>query len=231
LDDLPEDAAPTQVRQAVDASVFHSCRDLGLNSLPVLLLHRWRHRASHQGAIWRRLLDLQSEGVIGLIGASVASPEEAQAALADPSIRHVQLPFNLLDHRWRRASVDRLAAQRPDVEIHARSVLLQGILAASPSIWRALPGASAVQIVERMDDWARRLGRANCLDLCLAFVRSQPWIHSLVIGFETVEQLRDLLGWFGRSALNAAQAEEVAAAFADTPIELLDPARWPAITK
>src|ERR1039458_4264562 len=42
LEELPANAPPAQVRQAVDASVFRSCRELGRAALPMLLLHRWQ---------------------------------------------------------------------------------------------------------------------------------------------------------------------------------------------
>jgi spore coat polysaccharide biosynthesis protein SpsF len=228
LSDLSPDATSGQVRAAVDASVFRSCRELGVASLPVLLLHRWNHRTSHEGVVWQRLLELKNEGVVGRLGASVSSPEEAGAALRDASIQHVQVPFNLLDHRWVAAGIDRLAVERADVVIHARSILLQGILAAKPEAWPPVAGVDAPGIVERLEALARALGRAGRADLCLAFARAQSWIHSLVLGIESAAQLTDLLGLFQRRPLNADELETVRRTFPSAPETLLNPALWPA---
>jgi len=227
LSDLPEEATSGQVCAAVDASVFRSCRDLGMASLPVLLLHRWAHRTSHHGVVWQRLRELMNEGVISRLGVSVYSPEEAKAALNDESIQHLQIPFNLLDHRWEAAGIDRLGVQRTDVVIHARSVFLQGILAAQPEFWPQIAGVDASDFVERLEELARRLGRATRADLCLAFARAQSWIHGLVVGVESAVQLADLLQLFQRQPLNAGEREVVRRAFPSAPETLLNPALWP----
>jgi spore coat polysaccharide biosynthesis protein SpsF len=228
LPDLAEDSTTSQVRAAVDASVFRSCRELGLASLPVLLLHRWAHRASHGGMVWQRLLELKDQGVIRRLGASVCSPGEAEAALRDPSIQYVQLPFNLLDHRWQAAGIDKMALQRRDVVIHARSVLLQGILAAQPETWPSIAGIDPTEVVDRLEALAHELNRATRADLCLAYVRSQAWIHGLVVGTESATQLLDLLALFRRPPLSVDEQGTIRRTFSSLPESLLNPALWPA---
>ena len=56
------------------------------------------------GAVWERLLERLEDGTVLSLGVSVQSPEEASAALACPDVRHLQLPFNLLDWRWAEAA-------------------------------------------------------------------------------------------------------------------------------
>ena len=46
--------------------------------------------------IWGRLLELQEDGVIGKLGVSIANPAECLMALQDPTVQHVQIPFNIL---------------------------------------------------------------------------------------------------------------------------------------
>lgn len=227
LSDLPEEATSGQVRAAVDANVFRSCRELGRASLPVLLLHRWALRTSHRGLVWQRLRELKDEGVIGRLGVSVYSPEEAKAALNDEFIQHLQIPFNLLDHRWEAAGIDRLGVQRTDVVIHARSVLLQGILAAQPEFWPQIAGVDASDFVERLEALARKLGRATRADLCLAYARAKSWIHGLVVGVESAVQLADLLRLFQGQPLSAGEQEMVKRAFPSAPETLLNPSLWP----
>jgi spore coat polysaccharide biosynthesis protein SpsF len=228
LPDLAEDSTADQVQAAVDASVFRSCRELGLASLPVLLLHRWAHRTSHGGMVWQRLVELKDQGVLGQLGASVGSPGEAEAALRDPSIQCLQLPFNLLDHRWLAAGIDKLAVKRPDVVIHARSVLLQGILAVQPESWPSIAGVDPAEIVSRLEALALEWNRSTRADLCLAYVRSQAWIHGVVIGTESVAQLLDLLTLFARPPLSADEQGTIRRTFSSLPESLLNPALWPA---
>lgn len=223
----PEDRRDA-VRIAVEASVFRSCRELRRNVLPVVLLHRWSHRNDWQGAVWERLVELQTAGVIERLGASVSTPAEAAAALADAAIQHLQFPFNLLDHRWRSAGIDELARQRPDVAIHVRSVFLQGLLLNSAEFWPSIPGVDPADLLARLDDGVSRLGRQDRMDLCLAYVRSQPWIHGVVVGVDSSLQLLEIIGHFRRASLPQAVGAELAAEFAGLPEALLNPALWPA---
>jgi aryl-alcohol dehydrogenase-like predicted oxidoreductase len=170
---------------------------------------------------------LKADGVIGRLGVSVTSPTAAIEALNDPVVNAIQLPFNLLDHRWQAAGVDRFVRQRGDVVVHARSVFLQGVLAAPANVWPAITDIQPDQILANMDELVQHLGRVDRVDLCLAFVRAQPWVHSLVIGVETIDQLNDLVQRFECPALSADEAESVREFFPRLPEELLNPSLWP----
>ncbi len=101
LSELPPTAGREVVRDAVDASIAQSLAALRRDRLDCLLLHRAEHMRSHGGAIWERLVERLEDGSVLSLGVSVASPFEALLALAYPDVRHLQLPFNLLDWRWR----------------------------------------------------------------------------------------------------------------------------------
>jgi aryl-alcohol dehydrogenase-like predicted oxidoreductase len=228
LTELPEDADAARVGEAVDASVFRSCRELRTTSLPTLLLHRAERRTSHGGAVWARLRTLREKGVIGRLGVSVQTTDEAVQALADLDVKHVQLPFNLLDGRWRRAGIDRLLRDRPDVVVHARSVLLQGLLAAdSVDVWPRVAGYDPAAVVAAVRALADELGRAGPLDLCFAYVRAQPWIHGALVGVATHDELMENVALFGRPPLPPEACARVESAFGELPETLLNPALWP----
>lgn len=228
LADLGADIGREAVRAAVDASVSRSLQDLGLSTLPVLLLHRWAHRRQWSGWAWERLRELQEGGRIRRLGASVYSPQEALEALEDPSVGHLQVPFSLLDGRWLAAGVDRRAIARPDVVVHARSLFLQGILLHGPELWPPVATVDAVDWTRRIDGWVGRLGRRDRVDLCLAFGRAQSWIHGLVIGVDSVGHLEEILGHFQRAPLDGDEVRAVVADVGILPEGLLNPSLWPA---
>lgn len=228
LAELPEDADPARVLEAVDASVFRSCRELRMTVLPTLLLHRAARRTSHGGAVWARLLALRDKGVIGRLGVSVQTVDEAVQALTDPEVKHVQLPFNLLDRRWQRAGIDRMLQARPDVVVHARSVLLQGLLAApSADAWPRVAGYDAGAVVDAVRALVRELGRTGPLDLCFAYVRAQPWVHGALVGVATHAELMENVALFTRPPLDPEECARVESAFGELPEALLNPALWP----
>lgn len=226
LADVPADASADTVRNAVDASVFKSLHRLRRRGLDTLLLHRWAHHDAWRGAAWARLVELKREGLIGTLGASVSYPKEAMEALADPEVGQLQCPVNLLDSRWRDAEFLARVATRPDVVIHARSVLLQGMLTLPAARWVQVPGVDAQQVCDTLDGLVVELGRVDRVDLCMAYTAALPWVTSLVVGVESLEQLRVNLGRAQAPSLSAEELVIVAAKIPALPETLVNPALW-----
>ena len=223
---LKSDDSEIQIRNAVDSSIFRSCRELKLRQLPMILLHRWAHRQDFNGIIWRRLLELKAEGVIKGLGASVQDPTEGLAALADPEVEQIQLPFNLLDWRWKAAGFEKAALKRNEVVIHTRSALLQGILISEAQIWPRVENVDPVAWVAQLEMLSKQLKRINRQDLCLAYVRAQPWIDSVVVGMESLTQLNENLALFRNPPLTTDEVFLVEKTLSGAPEKLLNPAQW-----
>lgn len=227
LKDLAADASRADVRAAVDASIAESLSALRRARIDCLLLHRAAHMTAFGGAVWERLIERLEDGTALALGVSVQSPDEALAALASPDVRHIQLPFNLLDWRWRRSGLIEDMAERPSVTVHARSVFLQGILAANDaSLWPATDGIDARAILDRLADLAREFRRESAADLCIAYARGQHWIDGLVVGMETEDQLDDNLRLFVRPPLAPEDCAEIERQVPQVPAWFLDPAQW-----
>lgn len=216
----------SKARIASEHSVYRSLHRLGRRYLDTLLLHRWHHRQQFGGAIWSTLLELRRTGVIKRLGASICTPSEAVEALADPTVEHIQLPFNILDWRWRDKDFLAAIACRPDMVVHVRSVYLQGLLINSADCWPRLDGLDVDSCLGLLDSLVRRLRRVDRADLCVAYVRSHSWVTSTVIGVETSKQLARSLANFLNPPLTQSEREEVDRALPKVPVKLLDPSRW-----
>jgi aryl-alcohol dehydrogenase-like predicted oxidoreductase len=228
LEDLAPDAPPATVWEAVDRSLAQSSAALRRRSLDCVLLHRPEHRLAYGGEIWRRLKHHVGQGSIGALGVSVCRPAQALAALAEPEVRHIQLPFNLLDWRWRESGAIAGFAARPEVTIHARSVFLQGLLATGDAgCWPDIRGVRAADVIGWIDRSARRFRRESGADLALAYVRGQSWIDGVVVGQETEAQLDDNLRLCVRPVLSPEDCEALEEFAPRVPEALLDPSRWP----
>lgn len=228
LSDLPEDAPRESVRAAVDASIAQSLAALGRPHLQCLLLHRAAHLTDHDGAIWQRLLEHLAEGTVKRLGVSVQSPAEALEALESSAVRHIQMPFNVLDWRWRAAGVDRACLRRPGVTVHTRSTFLQGLLAADdPSIWPRLDGVDPAAVLDLLAALVGELQRESLADLCLAYVRGQDFVDGVVVGLETEEQLEMNLRLAVKRPLSPEECALVDSRVPRLPERLLNPALWP----
>jgi spore coat polysaccharide biosynthesis protein SpsF (cytidylyltransferase family)/aryl-alcohol dehydrogenase-like predicted oxidoreductase len=226
LVDVPNNAPVSWVSKAVEASILQSCLALKREAIDTLLLHRWEHHDLWGGAVWERLKEFKEQGVIRSLGVSVTNPDEAIAALGDPFIMHIQMPINILDWRWRGAEFHSAVFSRPDVVYHARSVLLQGLLAVQPDRWPNIDGVNPQYLIDALDRVARQFDRHGRIDLCIAYVRALPWVTSLVIGMETVDQLLTNLQFFQTKSLTAEQCLEVENSIPMLPESLLNPANW-----
>lgn len=228
LSELAPDAARDAVRAAVDASIEASLAALQRRHIDCLLLHRAAHMTAFGGAVWERLIERLEDGTVLGLGVSVQSADEALAALACPDVCHIQLPFNLLDWRWAAKGVIARLRARSHVTVHARSVFLQGVLAAGDaSVWPKLADVDAAGLVALIDRLARDYGRTSAADLCLAYARGQDWIDGVVVGMETEAQLDENLRLFVRPPLSQADCDAIAAVVPRLPESLLDPAQWP----
>lgn len=230
LDRIARDAAPELAVAAARESIELSCRALARERLDVLALHRAAHRHMWQGAVWRLLLEERRQGRIGRLGVSVQSPLEALEALEDPDVGHLQLPFNVLDNRWLATGVIAAIGKRADVIVHVRSVLLQGLLAGlTDDRWPAVAGVVPNEILGCLGRLVHQLQRLSPADLCVAYVRAQPWIDGVILGMETPTQLTENLSLFNARPLALDEARVVETHLPRVPEALLDPARWPAV--
>ena len=85
--------------------------------------------------MWKELIRLKRGGIINSLGASVDNIKEATQALNEKNIKHLQIPFNILDYRWHNIKFRKLLDNRPDVKIYARSIFLQGLLLSKKNFW------------------------------------------------------------------------------------------------
>ena len=217
----PEAAA---LAAAVEDSVAASCRALGQNALAAILLHDSADLRLGDGAAWAALRRLKEQGRIGLLGVSVQSPTQLEAALAEPEVTAVQMPCNLLDWRWSEAEA--WLARRPDVVVHLRSALLQGVLGRGRLERRPRIDIDLDAIRATLDAAAAELGRLDRVDLCLAAMRSLPWAHGVVVGVNRLDQLASNIELFQRPPLTAAERAHLAGMVPRVPAQLLDPTQW-----
>jgi spore coat polysaccharide biosynthesis protein SpsF len=228
MEDCPSNASAAVVSAFVESSVYRSCLRLGRNTLDCVLLHRVAHLDSWCGAVWRALLNLVQAGIVSQLGASVQTPDEFVRVLREPRITVIQMPFNILDGRWRLAIEAMLEARRErKIVIHIRSVFLQGLLLMSESnLWDRTNCDNPGQIVGWLNERAELCGRDSVADLCLAYVRSQTWADGIVVGMETVSQLEDNIRLFKMPKMTPKEMENIDKTRPQLRETTLNPALW-----
>lgn len=209
---------------ALDSAFAESCVRLCVSGVYGLMAHDANDLLGPQGeAIWQAMAALRADGRVGRIGASVYSGAQIDALLQRYPLDLVQLPLSLLDQRLLQGGqLDRLQAR--GVEIHVRSVFLQGALLMAPE---ALPPHLA-GLRSHLEEIARRAGCLGItpLQAALRFAASLPQVSAVVCGVDSLAHFDELAAALDRPvpALDAADA----AACICTDIRLLDPSQWSA---
>lgn len=169
----------------VDASFRKSLDRLKLNKLYGYLIHKFDNYVSFK-EIWPELSQLKKQGLVEKIGFSLYHPVELERLFSENvDFDIVQLPYSVFDRRFG-PSLKRLKAK--GIEIHARSVFLQGLAFLSPD---HLPGRlSGAQVsLQKL----RRLSDSENISinaLCLNFALLNPCVDRVVMGVDGLGHLK-----------------------------------------
>jgi aryl-alcohol dehydrogenase-like predicted oxidoreductase len=215
-DDVVE---PRHVGVVLDA-LHQSLERLRCSQVYALLLHNARDLAKPG---WEYLLDAlrqaQSRGWTARIGVSVY--DAGDLALVESRFKPdiVQLPLNALDRRlvvsgW----LDRLKVS--GIELHARSLFLQGVLLMDPQTLPDffLPVRGAITALHSRWDAANLTPVAGCLHHVL---RSAA-IDAAIVGINKLHELDEIETAVAESAMERDEGSP----FDIDPL-YLDPRRWP----
>ncbi len=207
------------VTDKVITLVEQSCKKLKQSKLYAVMLHRPEILLGHYGnSIIKELQALKEQDIVSKVGISIYSPEILEAVSKIFCVDIVQVPFNIFDQQILSSGwSDKL--KQNDVEIHTRSVFLQGLLLMEQS---SLPNYFIKYWPAHFDTWYKFLNfnRADALNVALKFALKQNWIDKIVVGVDSVSQLRRLLK-IERSSLSLdfPQLE------CDAP-NLINPTKW-----
>jgi aryl-alcohol dehydrogenase-like predicted oxidoreductase len=202
----------------VKDEIAASMKRLKIRKLQGILLHRPSQLMEDIGPdIYEALEELKKEKLVSQIGISVYHTSELEEILSNYNIDIVQAPLNILDRSLETSGwADKLKSR--GVEIHIRSVFLQGLL--------LMPGQNRPAKFDRWpkiwDEWERWLLETGLtpLQACLRYVSNCPNIDKVIIGVDTTEQLNE--------AINAAQGRlnSLPEFDIDNASDLINPARW-----
>ena len=173
-------------------SVKESCIRLNQSRLYAVMIHHPEVLLSNQGTkVISELNILKEQGVISKVGVSIYSPEILTVISSLFTVDIVQAPFNVFDQQILSSGwSDKLKSN--GVEIHTRSVFLQGLLLMEQS---SLPDYFMNYWPAHFDAWYEFLNYngTDALEVALKFALQQDWIDKIVVGVDSVTQLKRLV--------------------------------------
>ncbi len=179
------------IEKSVINMIQNSLENLKIEQLHSVLLHNSKDLiGKNSQKIYEALCKSREEGLTKKIGISVYSPEETFTIFDEFDLDIVQLPLNILDQRFKSSKCLEFLHSR-GVDIHVRSVFLQGLL---------LMRREDIPIKfnrwnEVWDSWYNWLEdtEIDALSACLASISGDPNVESVVVGIESNQQLIELM--------------------------------------
>jgi aryl-alcohol dehydrogenase-like predicted oxidoreductase len=160
-------------------------------SLYGLLIHNADDLLAENGILlWESMADIKSKGMVKNIGVSVYSARQIDAILEKFPIDLIQLPVNVLDQRLIRSGhLKKL--KRKGIEIHARSVFLQGLLLMDPAKLHDYFG-SVREHLQHYNQFIETKSLSR-IKAALDFVLSLGEVDAIIVGVVNSVQLDEII--------------------------------------
>ncbi len=163
--------------------VMNNITEMNVDKLYGYMFHSFGDYKKYYRFFKKDLNILKKKKKINKIGVSIYSNYELEQVLNDDTINLIQLPFNLLDNSNKREKI-LLKAKNLNVEIHTRSVFLQGLFFKNLN-----------SIPKNLNELKPYLVKLNSLtprinELALSYVYSKNYIDQILIGVDNVGQLK-----------------------------------------
>jgi aryl-alcohol dehydrogenase-like predicted oxidoreductase len=211
--DRGPDAAEAEVRATLKRLRLTTARAVVVQSASDLF-------APSGAALWDRLKALRDEGLVEQVGVSAYASDDPVGVVRRFKPDLIQAPASLLDQRLL-LDGSLMAVREMGVEVHLRSIFLNGLLFLPPDrVPAQLKGAAG-----RLSR-ARRMiaeGRSDPLQAALGFALSRPEADAVIVGASTAAELAAIIA-AAASPPPDLDWDEMAL---DDPVAL-DPHRWAA---
>ncbi len=194
---------------------YQSLKKLNVERVEGLLIHNIDDIKIKQfDILFKRLSELKKEGLVKKIGFSTYMPEQVDFLLENFDFDLIQLPFNIFDVRLIKGG-QLQALKNKSVEVHARSIFLQGVLldfnhhSSYFITWQ--------EQFEKYQAIVKESG-ASLLEYALNFVLNIQEIDKVLVGVNSEIQLNEII----QSVKETGNLD----AYPIDDINLLNPSLW-----
>lgn len=167
---------------------------LSLRNIYGLLIHHVENIFAPGGdKLLTAMIRLKEKGLVEKIGVSVYDSVQVDAVMKKFKPDFIQLPFSVMDQRMLTSGhLEQL--KNKGVEIHARSVFLQGLLLMPPD---SIPAffEPVRPLLIRLHAAAQEQG-LTVNQAALSFAKNIPYIDTVLVGLDSLAQLRSCFNDF-----------------------------------
>ena len=178
----------------IKKAFYESLKRLKLSSVAGLLIQDAYNVLAEGGEfLYEGMLELKYKGLVEKIGFSVYNGEQIDKLLDLYDFELIQVPVNVLDQRLIKGG-ELKKLKNKDIEIHARSIFLQGLLLMEPDNLHSFFDPIK-PVINKYRSFIISRGLTP-VEGAINFVASVPEIDYIIVGVNTAEHLKTNLDGF-----------------------------------
>ena len=171
----------------IEDEIEKNCKILGIDKLYGYMIHNIS-TLENNSSVYNKLLILKNKNKIEKIGISIYSNNEIENIIENfPGFDFIQIPFNLLDNELKRKTFILLAKQN-GMEIHVRSVFLQGLFFKNINKFSRYLNP-LIKYIDELNSISKFMN-LDISGLALKYPLSKNYIDNVLIGVDSLDQLK-----------------------------------------
>ena len=210
----------------INNQIESSLSKLSKNVIDFYLIHNFNDLIYYKELI-SLLLDLKREGKIKKIGVSLYEPSELEYLILNHvnEIDFVQIPFNILDSRWLSNNL-LFKVKKLGINIFVRSIFLQGLIFLEDESKMDKIDKSLKKYIKFINNLLTDK-KISMSRLAIDYVASYEVIDGILIGCETVDQLKENINQFSEeNVISDLDKENILKITQNIPNKIIDPRKW-----
>ncbi|MFP3722315.1 aldo/keto reductase [Niallia circulans] len=207
----------------IEKSIRASQKKLGIESLYGVLFHDANvlDKLTKKDCEW--IERLKEKYHIDKMGISIYSPEQVKRVIELGIFDIIQVPMNVFDLRLiNEGLLQELSNNK--IEIHVRSVYLQGLLFLEEQELPNSLKAASPYLLKLKEIAARE--KLKISELAFLFIRDNSYVDKMIVGCESLEQLRENIRISELPTLSSSIMDEINISFRDIPENIINPSKW-----
>ena len=192
-----------KIKYEINKSIFTSLKNLRTYNLDTFLIHD-SNILFNSKFTYKHIIKFIDCGIIKNFGVSIYTPNEFYKLKKYKKINCVQLPFNILDYKWKRI----LSTRNKKFKIFIRSIFLRGNLK-QKNIKFPSYKPSYKKLVYDLNILVKKFNKKNLIDMSIAYVKSFKGINFYILGAQNQLNLISSLNYFKTKSLKESEKNTI----------------------
>jgi spore coat polysaccharide biosynthesis protein SpsF (cytidylyltransferase family)/aryl-alcohol dehydrogenase-like predicted oxidoreductase len=156
------------------------------------------------------------------VGVSLNNPKDYYKLRNHKIFRVIQIPYNIFDKRWEKLLKDK----NKNIEIHARSIFLQGLLITEDKNCPKKLKKDFNLVKNIIIRLQQKLNRFDAKDLLFTYVNQITKINKIIIGVENLKQVQQIPFYFLRPKFSFSELQFIKKNTPKVSNSFITPSQW-----